>query len=149
MGALAALSGGQARLPRSWLCLPCVPLAGLAGWGLLRSPGEGYGFAANYIDGPVFNPLTVPEYAILLLTAVVACWFVTDARPAFGLVAAALLTCLFRDLMTLNLPLLQRPDRGRRPPVLLPLAIGLAIMLPLAWLLHRQAAPRLRPLPKP
>lgn len=81
------------------------------------------------------------------MTAVVACWFVTDARPAFGLVAAALLTCLFWELNTL--PLLSIPTGDDVLLVLLPLAIGLAIMLALAWLLHRQAAPRLRPLPKP
>jgi hypothetical protein len=136
MGALAALSGGQGRLPRSWLCLPCMPLAGLAGWGLLRSPGEGHMMAGFYL----------PEYAILLLTAVVACWFVTDARPAFGLVAAALLTSLFWELNTL--PLLRIPTGDAVLVVLLPLAIGLAIMLPLAWLLHRQAASSPRPLPE-
>jgi hypothetical protein len=145
MGALVALSGGKARLPRSWLWLPCVPLAGLAVGGLLRSPGEGYGFPANYIHELVFTAVDVPDHAILVLAAVVACWFVTDARPTFGLVAAAMLTWLNRDLVTLNLPFVS----GSNGDAVLPLAIGLAIMLALTWLLHRQAAPRLRPLPKP
>jgi hypothetical protein len=137
MGALAALSGGQGRLPRSWLCLPCMPLAGLAGWGLLRASAEGHMMAGFYL----------PEYAILLLTAVVACWFVTDARPAFGLVAAALLTFLLGDLDIL--PLVRIPTGDAVLFVLVPLAIGLAIMLALARLLHRQAAPRLGPVPRP
>jgi len=137
MGALAALSGGQGRLPRSWLCLPCLPLAGLAGLGLLSFSGEAHMMAGFHL----------PEYAILLLPAVVACWFVTDARPAFGFVAAALLTFLLWDLDIL--PLVRIPTWDAVLFVLVPLAVGLAIMLPLAWLLHRQAAPRLRPLPKP
>ena len=41
MIALAALSGGPERLPRSWLCLPCVPLAGLAAGDYCASSGEG------------------------------------------------------------------------------------------------------------
>jgi hypothetical protein len=137
MSALAALSGGPARLPRSWLSLPCVPLAGVAAWGLLRSSGEGHSNTGIYL----------PEYAILLLAAVVTCWFVTDARPAFGLAAAALLTFLLWDLDIL--PLVRIPTADAVLFVLLPLAIGLAIMLPLAWLLHRQAASSPRPLPRP
>jgi hypothetical protein len=89
----------------------------------------------------------LPEYAILLLAAVVACWFVTDARPAFGLVVAALLTFLLWDLETLALTRISTGDAVLL--VLLTLTVGLAIMLPLAWLLHRQAASSPRPLPEP
>jgi hypothetical protein len=89
----------------------------------------------------------LPNYTLLVLAAVVACWFVTDARPALGLVAAALLTFLLGDLAIL--PLVRIPTADAVLLVLVPLAIGLAIMIPLAWLLHRQAAPGLRPLPKP
>jgi hypothetical protein len=149
MVALAALSGGPGRLPRSWLCLPCVPLAALAVGGLLRSSGE-YSSIANYFHEYVFTTEDIPEYAILLLAAVVACWLVTDARPAFGLVVAALLTFLLWDLdvLTLN-PLAQISTGDAVLLVVLPVAIGLAIMLPLAWLLRRQAAPNPRPLPEP
>ena len=129
MIALAALSGGPGRLPRSWLWLPCVPTGRAGGLGpaaLFRRP----------LDDVTGFYLT--EYALLLLMAVVACWFVTDARPAFGLVAAALLTFLLWDLDAL--PLMQIPTGDAALLVLVPLAVGLAIMLPLAWLLHRQAA---------
>jgi len=138
MSALAALSGGPARLPRSWLSLPCVPLAGVAAWGLLRSSGEGHMNTGIYL----------PEYAILLLAAVVTCWFVTDARPAFGLITAVLLTFLLYDVGTLPSVLIST-EIPILVVVVLPLAIGLAIMLALAWLLHRQAASSPRPLPRP
>ena len=149
MGALVALSGGPGRLPRSWLWLPSVPLAGLAVGGLLRAAGEPYSFAKYDLEY-FFSAVHVSEYAILLLAAVIACWFVTDVRPAFGLVAAALLTFLLWDLNNAALIPFVRISTGDAVLlVVLPVAIGLAIMLPLAWLLHRQAAPRLRPLSKP
>jgi hypothetical protein len=87
------------------------------------------------------------EYAILLLLAVVACWFVTDARPAFGLAAAAVLTFLLWDLDVLSL--MRLPTEDAVLLALLPLPVGLAIMAPLSWWLHRQAALRPRPLPEP
>jgi hypothetical protein len=90
----------------------------------------------------------VSQYAILLLAAVIACWFVTDVRPAFGLVAAALLTFLLWDLDTpVTMPFIRISTGGNVLLVVLPVAIGLAIMLPLAWLLHRQTKPNPRPLP--
>ena len=150
MSALVALSGGPGRLPRSWLWLPIVPLAGLAVGDLLRLRAGPYGLAANYLHEYLFTTDDIPEYAILLLAAVVACWFVTDARPAFGLVAAALLTFLLLDIRTMTVnppPNILTGDADLR--LLLTLGIGLSVMLALAWLLHRQAAPRLRPLPKP
>ena len=80
MAALAALSGGPVRLPRSWLWLPgAFPLALAAGRLLsLRTsrprpsglPGAGRAGAA---------------------AVVVVCWLVTDARPAFALCLAVLL----------------------------------------------------------
>jgi hypothetical protein len=137
MGALVVLSGGPGRLPRSWLWLPCVAMAGLAA-GNLRFSGEDYFFASVY----------VPGYAIALLAAVVVCWLVTDARPAFGLIAAALLTLLLWDVGTLPFVLISA-EAVILVVVVLPLAIGLAVMLALGWLLHRQATASPRPLPKP
>ena len=140
MIALAALSGGPERLPRSWLCLPCVPLAGLAAGDLLRSSGEGI----------IFTSVDVPEYTILVLAAIVACWFVTDARPAFGVVAAVLPTLLIRGIViVIVMPHISTSTGDAFLLALLPLGIGLAITVPVAWLLHRQAAPSPRPLPKP
>jgi hypothetical protein len=147
MAALAALSGGPQRLPRSWLWLPSVPLAGLAVGDLLRLCAGPYGLAANYLHEYLFTTVDIPEYATLLLAALVACWFVTDARPAFGLVVAALLTFLLWDLDNMALTTVSTGDAVL--PVLLTLAIGLAIMLALGWLLHRQAVASPRPLPKP
>jgi hypothetical protein len=95
MAALAALSGGPVRLPRSWLWLPCaIPLA-LAAGDLLLSTGQpiGPGLAAF---------LEVSTW--LLLAAVAACWLVTDARPAFGLCVVRLLIVLFGSLSKLAYP---------------------------------------------
>ena len=80
MAALAALSGGPVRLPRSWLWLPCAfPLALAAG--SLLSP--------RHVTAP---PLRLLELGTLVLLAVVVvCWLVTDARPAFALCLAGLL----------------------------------------------------------
>jgi hypothetical protein len=138
MTALAVLSGGPERLPRSWLWLPCLPLAGLAASALLSSPG---------VDDTVIA-VYVPGCGILLLAAVVVCWTVTDARPAFGLVAGVVLTLLLWDLATLP-SVLRSTGYAILVVNVLPLAIGLAIMLPLAWLLRRRAASSSRPLPKP
>jgi len=138
MGALVALSGGPGRLPRSWLWLPCVAMAGLPAANLLRFSGENYFFTGFYLPG----------YALALLAAVVACWLVTDARPVFGLIAAALLTLVLWDVGTLPFVLIST-ETAILVVVVLPLAIVLAIMLALAWLLHRQAASSPRPLPKP
>ena len=90
----------------------------------------------------------MPGYGILLLGAVVACWLVTDARPAFGLVAGAVLTLLLWDLASLS-SVLRSTGNAILVVNVLPLAIGLVLMLALAWLLHRQAASSPRPLPKP
>jgi hypothetical protein len=147
MGALVALSGGPGRLPRSWLWLPSLPLAGLAVGGLLLAAGEPY-HLAKYDFEYFLTAVHVSQYAILLLAAVIACWFVTDVRPAFGLVAAALLTFLLWDLDTaVTMPFIRISTGGNVLLVVLPVAIGLAIMLPLAWLLHRQTKPNPRPLP--
>jgi hypothetical protein len=139
MAALAALSGGPRRLPRSWLWLPWVPLAVLAAGDLLRASGHDLLFTLIYL----------PDYALPLSAAAVACWFVTDARPAFGLVAAAVLTLLLWYLDTLAVVPALRGNGSILVVILLPLAIGLAIMLALGWLLHRQAVASPRPLPKP
>ena len=128
MGALVALSGGPQRLPRSWLWLPWAPLAALAVGGLLRFSGEGVIFTVGYL----------PVDGILVLAPVVACWLVTDARPALGFAAAAVLTLLDSDLRVAPfLPNLNSDAVCVHDSV--SLGIGLAIMLLLGWLLRRQA----------
>lgn len=133
MGALAALSGGPSRLPRSWLWLPCVALAAVAAGSLLFASGDRkYGS-------------TGLSYAILLLAAVVACWLATDARPAFGLIAAVLLAPLLADVDN-HLSGIRASLTNTLVFEVLPLAIGLALLLPVAWRLRRQSAPRPRAL---
>jgi hypothetical protein len=139
MSGLVALPGGPQRLPRSWLWLPCVPLAGLVAGDLLRFSGDGY----------LFTEIYLPDYAFALPAAAVACWLVTDARPAFGLIAAVLLTFLLDDVGTPLPAVLGSTETAILVVFVLPLAIGLTIMLALARLLHRQAPSRPRPLPKP
>jgi hypothetical protein len=105
---------------------------------LLRFSGDSY----------LFTEIYLPDYAFALPAAAVACWFVTDARHAFGLIAAVLLTFLLDDVGTLP-AVLGSTETAILVVFVLPLAIGLTIMLALARLLHRQAPSRPRPLPKP
>jgi hypothetical protein len=132
--ALAALSGGPVRLPRSWLWLPCAfPLALVAG--SLLSP--------RHVLGPALEVLDL----LVLLAVVVVCWLVTDARPAFALCLAAVLETVtgalsnlaFGDYLNVWLEL-----------VLIQFAFVLPVLLPAAWLLlRRQKAPSSHPFPEP
>jgi hypothetical protein len=136
VAALAALSGGPVRLPRSWLWLPgAFPLA-LAAGGLL-SP--------QHALGPRLEDFL--ELGALLLLAVVAvCWLVTDARPAFALCLAVLLGAVMTTLPSL---VYGGSLRIAIVMALLPyVAIVLPVLLPAAWLLlRRQTAPSPRPFP--
>jgi hypothetical protein len=137
MAALAALSGGPVRLPRSWLWLPgAFPLALVAGrlLSLQRVPGRGL----DYLE----------LGALVLLAVVVICWLVTDPRPAFALCLAVLL-----QVVMITLPELVYGDPFLIPDlefVLIMFAIVLPVLLPAAWLLlRRQKTPSPRPYPGP
>jgi uncharacterized membrane protein len=84
-------------------------------------------------------------FALLLLTAVVICWLVTDARPAFALCLAVLLA-----EVTVTLPdLVYVPLADSLQPLLVGFVIVLPVLLPAAWLLlRRQQAASPRPVPK-
>ncbi len=137
IAALAALSGGPVRLPRSWLLLPCAfPLAPVAE--LLLSPGHFRGYVLES---------SLLLVTLSLLTAIVVCWLVTDARPAFALCLAALLFAASNTL-----PELITGDSMFTIAVLkaflVQFAIVLPILLPAGWLLlRRQKTPG--PLPEP
>jgi hypothetical protein len=138
MAALAALSGGPVRLPRSWLWLPgALPLALVAG-GLL-SP--------QHALGPSLED-SLELGALLLLAVVVVCWLATDARPAFALCLAVLL-----QIVTTALSELAYGDYFLIENLkffLIVFAIVLPVLLPAAWLLlRRQKAPGPRPHPEP
>jgi hypothetical protein len=136
--ALAALSGGPARLPRSWLWLPgAFPLALVAGrllHQLLRLP--------RY----TLNPDSLVLGALVLLAVVVACWLAADPRPAFALCLAFLL-----GIAIFTLPNLVYGDTyGVLIRSALISAVVLPVMIPAAWLLlRRQKAPGSRPYPEP
>jgi hypothetical protein len=137
MAALVALSGGPMRLPRSWLCLPCaLPLA-LAVGRLLS--------ALHVLDPSLELPLELD--ALLLLAVVVACWLVTDARPAFGLCLAVLLEGVISTLPNL---IYRHYLYAAMEFLLMDFVIVLPILLPAAWLLlRRQKAPSPHPYPEP
>jgi hypothetical protein len=143
LAALAALSGGPARLPRSWLWLiGAFPLALVLGR-LLSPQRVGPGLEAYLgLD------------ALLLVTVIVVCWLVTDARPAFGLCVAYLLTGLLGSLPQLAYPGLPAYAGSLRiamlTALLLQSALALPVLLPAAWLLlRRQETPGPRPYPEP
>ena len=132
LAALAALSGGPVRLPRSWLWLPCAFPLGLVA-GSLLSPRD--------VLGPDLEALGL----LVLLVLVVVCWLVTDARPALALCLAVLLEAvtgalsnlIFGDYLNVWLDLL-----------LIQFAFVLPVLLPVAWLLlRRQKAPSPHPFP--
>ena len=138
MTALAALSGGPVRLPRSWLSLPgAFPLAPVAG--CLLSPQ--HDLVPRLADFLWLG-------ALLLLTVVAVCWLVTDARPAFALCLAVLL-----QVVVITLPELVYDDLfwiDHLEFLLIMFAIVLPVLLPAAWLLlRRQKAPSPRPYPGP
>ena len=140
MAVLAALSGGPVRLPRSWLWLPCAfPLVLVAG-GLL---------SRQHVRSP--NPGFLELCALLLLAVVVACWLVTDARPAFALCLAGLLGAVITTLPALvdgGSPMWVRLAELKL--FLLYVALVLPVLLPAGWLLlRRQKAPGPRPFPGP
>ena len=139
LAALAVLSGGPVRLPRSWFWLPgLIPLALAAGD--LLSPWP-------HPLGPGLVALL--EVAVWLLLAVVAaCWLVTDARPAFGLCVVHLLIVLLASLFELAYP--------GSPPLsslivnfLVWSAILLPVLLPAWLLLRRKNTPGALPYPEP
>jgi hypothetical protein len=138
LAALAALSGGPARLPRSWLWIPCAfPLALVAGRLLHR-----------LLDLPraTLNPDSLVLGALVLLAVVVACWLATDPRPAFALCLAYL---VYID--TATLPSFVYGDTyGVLIRSALISAVVLPVMIPATWLLlRRQKAPGSRPYPEP
>ena len=138
MAALAALSGGPVRLPRSWLWLPgAFPLALAAG--RLLSPQHALGpDLEGYLE----------LGALLLLAVVVISWLATDPRPAFALCLAVLL-----QVVMITLPELVYGDPFLMPHLeflLIVFAVVLPVLLPAAWLLlRRQKAPGPRPYPEP
>jgi hypothetical protein len=140
LAALAALSGGPVRLPRSWLWLPCAfPLALAAGRPL----------SLLHVLGPGPDLLSYLELgALVLLAVVVICWLVTDARPAFALCLAVLLGGVM-----IILPDFFYDDGfliAHLEALLVLFAIVLPILLPAAWLLlRRQKTPSPRPYPGP
>jgi hypothetical protein len=138
MAALAALSGGPVRLPRSWLWLPCAfPLA-LAAGGLLSPQRDGHRLEAFLELG-----------TWLLLAAVAACWLVTDARPAFGFCFVRLLIALLGSLSQVAYPGWLALN-AFIVNILLQSAVLVPILLPAAWLLfRREKTPGPLPYPEP
>ena len=138
LAALAALSGGPARLPRSWLWVPCAfPLALVAGrllHRLLNLPR-----ATLDTDSLVLG-------ALVLLAVVVACWLATDPRPAFALCLAYLIYIAVATLPEF----LYGDTYGLLIRSAVICAVVLPVMAPATWLLlRRQKAPGPRPHPEP
>lgn len=124
IAALAALSGGPKRLPRSWLWLPgAFPVALMTARLLSARPGFGLGLTDLLL-----------LYAVLLLAVVVVCWLATDARPAFALCIAVLI-----DAVINSLPMLVHAEYAdaRVQLLLVEFAFVLPILVPSSWLLLR------------
>jgi hypothetical protein len=134
LGALIALSGGPTRLPRSWSLLPCVFPAGVA------MVGHSSVITAFYQGRNMW----------FLLAAVVVCWLVIDARPAFGLCIGQLLTVPFGIMIQFTFPLALLFTHAKVQfgmlamlqssllQILFQFAFIPPVMLPAIWLLRRQ-----------
>lgn len=142
LAAFAALSGGPTRLPRSWLWLPCaLPLVMVAGrllsFAFVLSPTLDIASSQKqYLD------------TLVPLAVLVACWLVTDARPAFALCLSVLLADVVNYLPGVVVwgggwPMVAAELRALLPQ----LAVVLPVLLPAAWLLLRRqkATPSSRP----
>jgi hypothetical protein len=136
MAAIAALSGGPVPAPRSWLLLPCAFPLVLAVGGLLSPQREDHRLEALLALGTG-----------LLLAAIVACWLVTDARPAFGFCFVRLLTSLLGGLSQLAYPGWPALN-AFIVSFLLQSVVLLPVLLPAAWLLLRRQKTQ-GPLPYP
>jgi hypothetical protein len=136
MAALAALSGGPVRLPRSWLWLPCASPLVLAAGRVLSLQHTGHLEASLELG------------ALLLLVLVVVCWLITDARPAFALCLTVLLGAVTSTLPTLVAD--ESLMSWALEFLLIVFAIVLPVLLPAAWLLlRRQKTPSPLPFPEP
>ena len=139
LGLFAVLSGGRARPPAAWIWLPCVFPATLVAVRLMLPSASLPGFL---MDSATY----VPQYAELVLAVVVVCWLATDARPAFGICTALLLMHLVEiaEILTFAGGSSRWLEIANDDALLLQLALVLAFMLPVTWLLRRQTAPPVR-----
>ncbi len=92
LAALACWRGRGARPPGSWAALVCAtPVLVMVPW-------------LHLLDSDSYGPVEPYWYTAALLVAVAACWLATDARPAFGVVFAMVLSYSLTIVTNLTSP---------------------------------------------
>ena len=131
LAALVLLTGSAPRPPRSWLWLPCLPVA--VTLLLVVAVRLRLGPAQHALDwlggwaGPVESPYS---YLTAVMVGVCVCWLVTDFRPLLGVAAGLYLT----QLDTL---LAQPAQLGVDWTVFIEMNAPCAVAVTLAWLIRR------------
>lgn len=134
--ALALWRGRGARLPRSWAGLACAtPVLAAVPW-------------LRLLDSDSTWPVEPYWLTVALLVAVAACWLATDARPAFGVVFALVLSYSVVIVTNLSSPgtlfyTLTSVESLRW--LVSPVAACVVLTVALAVLLRRQAKTGERP----
>jgi hypothetical protein len=133
LAALACWRGRGARPPGSAAVLVCVtPVLVMVPWPpLLDSDAESYGTVNPY------------WYTAALLVVVAACWLATDARPAFAVVFAMVLSYSLTIVVNLSSPgtlFFTLTSVDSLEWLVSPVALCVVLTVAFAWLLRRQAA---------
>jgi hypothetical protein len=130
LAALACWRGRGARPPGSAAVLVCVtPVLVMVPW--LDSDAESYGTVDPY------------WYTAALLVVVAACWLATDARPAFAVVFAMVLSYSLTIVTNLTSPgtlFFTLTSVDSLEWLVSPVALCVVLTVAFAWLLRRQAA---------
>jgi hypothetical protein len=138
MVALVHLTRRDGRPPRSWLILVCAPPLAMfvtRALPVLFRPGPVPGLVRNFL-------LDV----LLLLAISVLAWLATDARPAFG-VALAIVVSQVAPLATMVQVGIADPERVANPWQWASMdveALAVAATVAMAWMLRRRTRPQPR-----
>jgi hypothetical protein len=131
LAALACWRGRGVRPPGSWAGLVCAtPVLVMVPW-------------LHLLDSDSYGPVQPYWYTAALLVAVAACWLATDARPAFGVVFAMVLSYSLTIVTNLTSPgalLFTLTSVDSLKWLVSPVALCVVLTVAFAWLLRRQAA---------
>ena len=147
-------SEGSATIGRMAVFL--VTLAALGCWQGqgARPPGPAAGLVCatpvlvmvpwlHLLDSDSYSPVDPYWYTATLLVVVAACWLATDARPAFGVVFAMVLSYSLTIVTNLTSPgtlFFTLTSVDSLEWLVSPVALCVVLTVAFAWLLRRQAA---------
>jgi hypothetical protein len=131
LAALACWRGRGARPPVSAAGLVCAtPVLVMVPW-------------LHLLDSDSYGPVEPYWYTAALLVVVAACWLATDARPAFAVVFAMVLSYSLTIVVNLSSPgtlFFTLTSVDSLEWLVSPVALCVVLTVAFAWLLRRQAA---------